>query len=177
MPRQSVSFSLASALLSAGRAFVLPKIPSKTLRKALNIRRLGDTRGYLNVPHYWAVFYHEGHTKPITPKRTNGFLVWFKNPKLDPRISSGFPIRKNQVRSLTKDEFRAARKKNQIIVTKRSPFDGRAVRGRNFFSNRGGMTGFSKKADRVVKKELPKLLRAEFARRGLTKLVIKTTVG
>lgn len=174
MAKRSVSISLTGALLTAGRAFVFPRIPSRTLRNALTTYQTGN-RGYMNVPHYWAIYYHEGHTRPIIP-RTASMLVWYKNPAQDPRLSGGYPVRRSQVRKLTSAEFKRDRAAGKLIVTKRSPYDGRPVRGRRFFANDGGMSGFVPVANRVVARTATRGIVAALKKRGLYNTTIVQTI-
>ena len=129
----------------------------------------------MNVPQYWAIYYHEGHTKPIIPRNAS-VLVWYKNPSQDPRLSGGYPIRRSQVRRLTKDEFQRDRAAGKLVVTKKSPFSGRPVRGRRFFANDGGMAGFAQVANRVVGDVVNKVVIAELKKRGLYNTTIVKTV-
>jgi len=98
---------LVRRLLRLAERRARPKIPSRTLRRAL--RRLvlpgatGGVEGVLFIPHYWAVFLHDGRrgfgSKP------GAFLVFFRDIRDDPRVAGGFPERASQIRRLTKREF------------------------------------------------------------------------
>jgi len=110
-----------------------------------------STKGYLYVDPYWALYYHDGRG-PIVGKN----MIWFKNPKLDPRLNAGrTPNRYRNKRSLTKDQFREARKQGHIIVRSRVA----GVRPTPFFSNTGGMTGFRAQAGEIVQREFRKLMK------------------
>lgn len=80
-------------------------VGSRTLREAMQlIVRENEGAADLFVPHYWAVYYHDGR---------NGFaagagkkLVFFANKNDDPRLRGGrYPVREAQVRRLTRDQF------------------------------------------------------------------------
>lgn len=117
------------AQLTVGRA-----IESRTLRAALERTRVEDTdsktvESILTVPHYWAVYYHDGRG-PIVAKRGK-FLVWFRSIDDDPRVASGHPVRATDIRKLrlSKTEFRRLHKAGKLIIAKRSG----SVTGRPFF--------------------------------------------
>lgn len=64
----------------------------------------------LFIPHYWAVYIHDGRG-PIPPDG-NRLLVYFANPKDDPRIQGGYPERVSQIRKLSRTEFHAGLAEN-----------------------------------------------------------------
>lgn len=69
---------------------------SKTLRASL---RVEVERGnyFVGVPHYWAVYYHDGRGRA----RPDGqWLIWYPNPNDDPRHQGNFPTKRSQIRSL-----------------------------------------------------------------------------
>lgn len=93
-------------------------IQSDTLRQALRLqqgRRGGQM--WLGVPHYWAVFYHDGR-RGFGPKRAQ-VLVWFKNPADDPRFSGGYPVRRSEIKRLTRSQFYNALRAGKLIVARR----------------------------------------------------------
>lgn len=115
-------------------------IQSDTLRQALRLqagRRGGQM--WLGVPHYWAVFYHDGR-RGFGPKRSQ-VLVWFKNPADDPRYSGGYPVRRSQIRRLNSAQFYRALRAGKLIVARRvgparaQPFFRTGLRA--FFSSGG----------------------------------------
>lgn len=79
-------------------------IGSRTLREA--VRLIVDAQAgtaELYIPHYWAVYYHDGRKGfgPITSSK----LVFFADPKDDPRLVGGHPERDFDIRTLTRDEY------------------------------------------------------------------------
>lgn len=91
---------------------VRKSIGSKTLRAA--IRLIVDEskeRADLFIPHYWAVYYHDGRGA-FGPDRARK-LVFFDDPKDDPRIKGGRPVRESDVQRLTKDQYREGLRRNQ----------------------------------------------------------------
>lgn len=86
-------------------------IGSRTLRDALRLivdAQVGTAELY--VPHYWAVYYHDGRKGfgPILASK----LVFFANPKDDPRLASGYPERDFDIRTLTRDEYERGLEEN-----------------------------------------------------------------
>lgn len=82
-------------------------IGSSTLREAVELvlePQLGDvTEARLFIPHYWAVYYHDGRSGfEASPGH---FLVYFADPEDDPRLDGGYPVRETDVRRLTREEF------------------------------------------------------------------------
>lgn len=81
------------------------RVPSATLRAALQlIISESAARARIFVPHYWAVYLHDGHTgiNPVNASK----LVFFDDPANDPRRRGGPPERYAQERRLTKEEYR-----------------------------------------------------------------------
>lgn len=103
---QFLQRSLSLLLEEAYRRY-LPRIPSRTLRNAMEIvleaDDLRDNEGALFIPHYWAEYLHDGRG-PVQPRQAK-FIVFFRRPQDDPRLSRGYPIRVSDVRRLTKSEF------------------------------------------------------------------------
>ena len=166
---QSISFSLMRALLQAGRAFVTPKIRSKTLRNSLRtVVDFSGNRGRLNIPYYWARYYHDGRG-PVYPVYKK-WLVWFKDPRKDPRLAQGYPMTRTQAMSrrlrMSPAVFSALRQSGDIIVVKRSG----PAKANPFFTE--GMRGFKTVADQVVRRQFKELLITEMKRRGIYRLKI-----
>ena len=89
---------------------------SRTLRAALRVIRTDD--GFvLNVPHYWAQFFHDG--RGVVNARPGHKLVFYKNPAEDPRLAGGYPVRLSDVRKLTRDEFYRDLRAGKLIVAER----------------------------------------------------------
>ena len=142
---------------------------SSQLRRGITRRSSVETpaqaRGRLNVPHYWAVYYHEGR-RVIRPVSAS-VLVWFRNPNNDPRLKGGkSPVYKSDVRRLTKAQFqfwsnenRKARRRGApvpMVVSKRSPIAGRpSFLGNPFFSDKpaGGLAGLDQRLVSISTRE------------------------
>lgn len=87
-------------------------IGSSTLRAAATLivdAQLGQAN--IVIPHYWAVYYHDGRSGFSAPD--GRFLVFFADPEDDPRIEGGYPITREDVRRLTREEFEAGLAENQ----------------------------------------------------------------
>lgn len=92
---------------------------SRTLAKSMELIEgavPGEAR--INVPHYWAVFYHDGRG-PIRAKPGH-YLVYFKRPEDDPRTDGGsnYPTRSAEVRRLSRNEFYRYLREGKIVVTR-----------------------------------------------------------
>ena len=88
-------------------ALVRKSIGSRTLRAAIRlIIDESEQRASLFVPHYWAIWYHDGRgsVSPVNARK----LVFFDNHHDDPRLRGGKrPERETQVKRLTKEQYRA----------------------------------------------------------------------
>lgn len=112
---------------------VKPLIPSRTLSDSMFVaddpRSSGRIRSQLLIPHYWALYVHDGRG-PFGPRNAR-YLCFFPDPKDDPRLRGGYPVRDTDIRHLTAREFwnaidenRARRKRGEppfMIVLKRMP--------------------------------------------------------
>lgn len=148
--------SLLRALTRTAARKAKPGIPSNTLRRA--VRRVvipGTGEGYLYIPHYWALYVHDGRGAPLVP-RGSRFFVWWRNPRQDPRLPAGkTPERASQIRRLTSQEFKDALKTlreakargedSPVIITRQV---NKGTPPSRFFSNQDGMAGFTAMANR-----------------------------
>jgi hypothetical protein len=86
-------------------------IGSETLRRAVElIVDVSNNLGRLYIPHYWAVYYHDGRgpVQPVSARK----LVFFNNPDDDPRLEGGYPVRVSDIRKLTKEEYDEGLRRN-----------------------------------------------------------------
>lgn len=98
---------------------------AKALRDDLRISVVaGQSEGLGEVftDYYWAVYYHDG--RGSIRARPGKFLVFFRDPDDDPRISGSsrdYPRRAvdNRRLKLSKAEFRSLLKSKRLIATKR----------------------------------------------------------
>lgn len=138
------------ALLDAAATIARPQVAkaSNTLADAMTREIESSAVGFLFIPHYWAVYVNDGRV-------TDSLLVWFKDPKDDPRLSGNeWAVRRNQVRRLTKLEWKAWRLKNRKAIA-----DGRIVivfsrrprLPKKFFDNNGGMSAFKSSPGPIAK--------------------------
>jgi len=187
--------------------FVKPKIRSNQLRMSLykKVDLEDPTKWALVVPQFWAAALHYGRGR-VTPKNAT-VLVWFRDPKNDPRLFNGnSPIRKSEVRKLTKAEFRKwsginrkiiqdyKRQNNKRILTSTEiqslnlPMIVAKVSGSTkfsktkvypFFSNNagGGMQGFSQYVSSEAKSAVPDHIRRSLQDAGLLDVEKTITVG
>lgn len=193
MPSKSFVPRFAEELSKRGFRKVLPAIRSNQLRRGLVRVLNADGSWALHIPHYWAVYLHDGRN-PVS--RKGGYLVWFRNPNDDPRLSGGrSPERLSQVRKLSKGNFQKWAAVNRriikayrqrtgkrvltssdyesmklpMIVAKLSPRSGYYVPGNPFFSNgpNGGMHGFRQEADGVADSMTSRYVMDRLKREGL----------
>ena len=146
-------------------------INSKTLKRFLElfIDEVGE--GVLNVPHFWAVHYHDGRG-PVRA-RPGHKLVWFRDPDEDPRLKGGRPIKKANVKRLTRAQFQralqlnlAARRRGQeppVIISTFSVGTDPEL----FFDNDHGMAGYSERAFKTIKKDFSKFVLDTLKEEGL----------
>lgn len=131
-------------------------------------------RGFLSVPHYWALYYHLGRKNlpPIRPKSAN-VLVWFKDPKKDPRLNNGqSPVYRSQIKqlNLSAAEFKRLRHAGELIIAKRSPRTGPAqFEGNPFFSDKpgGGLAGIENNLVSISERETHKAVESWLKSSGL----------
>jgi hypothetical protein len=134
-------------------------IPSKTLKQAVFFREDTPTSGGVYIPHYWAVYLHDGHGR-VYPKGGK-FLVWFRDSKDDPRLPSGYtPERYAQTQHLTRAAFERGLADNKrarelgmpepMIVRKSSG----PAPSTDFFSNEKGFKGFSRNVNDALNGEV-----------------------
>jgi len=87
-------------------------IGSSTLRAAASLIVDAQTgTATIFIPHYWAVYYHDGRAGFAAPG--GRVLVFFADPEDDPRLEAGYPIREADIRRLTRDEFYAGLAENE----------------------------------------------------------------
>lgn len=138
-PPQKFLRELVRQLANEAKAAIAPKIKSDVLRDALRVQ-VKKNVGALYIPHYWALYVHEGRG-PFGPKKAS-FLVWFSNQADDPRLQGGYPVRLSDVRRLTKEQFHYGLRENArrldlgisepyMIVT---PYFNRRTPGTFFFT-------------------------------------------
>lgn len=119
----------------------------------------------MHIPHYWAVYVHDGRR----PFSKQSYMVWWRNPKKDPRLRGGVtPKRANQLRRLTPDQWRdALDERKEWIENGGDPYDApviitkvikNATPARLFFANEsgGGMHRFVDQANRLGAPEFSK---------------------
>lgn len=151
---------LGLLLAEKARAHVRPRVPSRVLRRSLKIVPLRPSRnvygGAVEVPHYWAVYYHDGR-RAIKPRQKQFLVYWRRGKKqLDPRVKIGawYPRRITENVRLNKKQFYEAIKKGDVVVTKRAG----PAHGTHFFTV--GMRSFMPIADRIVRDEVNKWVEA-----------------
>lgn len=154
--RRRIADRIAQAGIRRARIAMKTGIPpgfgSATLSKALRIvnESVVDAEiRNLYVPHYWAVYLHDGRSRPIRP-RTAKFLVWYPDFRQDPRRpNGGYPERYAQVRRLTREEFIRDKAAGKLVF---SEVVTKPVPPSPFFGNgpAQGMAGFLDEVRTIV---------------------------
>lgn len=166
---------LALALGAEARETARPSIPSRTLADSMQlILREGGIDVY--IPYYWALYVHDGRGSFRMPP--GKFMVWFRDPKQDPRLSGGYPMRVSERQHLSAEEFHDLLEQNRaaelatygrprragepqvgpVIITNlirnKTP-------GKPFFANEGGggMAGFDEKASQIGEAQMRSFVR------------------
>lgn len=198
--------TLLRTFLLRGKVKALPVIPSEQLQAGLFSQELTDSRGIIRVPHYWARFIHDGRGPSPGAPGTGKILVWFRDPKDDPRYPGGvYPVRRSDIKRLTRGQFRKWSRINQqiinayrrstgkrsltaadyramnlpMIIAKNSPGNRGRVIGVPFFSNApgGGMFGFRKEMNIVGKRIVGVFVHQRLNEKGLLRMTIRKTIN
>jgi len=101
-------------------ALVRPLIGSSTLRAA--VRLIVDAQAgsaVLFIPHYWAVYYHDG--RDGFGASNASVLVFFADPDDDPRLEGGYLVRESEIRRLSREEFYAGLAENELRAAEGEP--------------------------------------------------------
>lgn len=130
-------------------------------------------RSHIRTDYYWATVYNDGR-KAVSPKNSK-YLLWFRNPRLDPRLSKGYPAtRLSEVGTLKIPslQMRNLIRAGQIIVRKRSPRSGN-VRGEHIMDMNSG-----RQAAGMAAKSLTEDIRAEILKRlgGIQKFSLRVSL-
>lgn len=138
---------------------------SQALADGMEERVFGEF-GELHIPHYWAVYVHDGYNG-FGP-RYKKFLVWFANPEDDPRLAGGPAVRYTDTKFLRdvwpREEWLAAideNRRRRLLGMPPFMFITKFKRGqppRRFFAE--GLTRFEEnEAPRIVAAEFDKFVR------------------
>lgn len=160
---------------------------SKQLRRSMFIKITEEakrvSRGVIRSPQYWSIYYHIGRANfPPIRASSASYLVWFKNPRDDPRLTNGqYPMYRSQIKSLSslisKAEFRRLKEEGKLIVSKTSPRSGGAsFPGNPFFSDTGGMVGFGADVGKIAQEEAYQYVESFLKKSGLKHKVIVRNV-
>ena len=159
----------ARLLCQVARRQTRQVLQSRTLRRALACRlektgpRVRTAR--LSVPHYWAVYYHDGR-RPIRPRRGK-FLVYFRNVEDDPRLggATASPERHAQTKrlSLSPKTFRRLQESGKLLVRTRVD----STTPRPFFRP---LRQFQSRAAPIVSKRFSRHVRSELRAAGILRI-------
>lgn len=153
------------------------KIPSRSIRQMMTFDKRSVQSGFLNVPFYWATYYHNGRG-PVRPQAKT-FLAYYRDPKDDPRYRQGYPIIPSQLKSLkdviSKEKFKEDRESGKLILTKGV---GATQKNYPFFSDSatGGMRGLDKHLGEKLLPETDKYIRDRLSAAGILNKTVKITI-
>jgi hypothetical protein len=169
---------------------------SRQLRRELFTQVELDTpasaSGFLRSPQYWAVYYQMGRrAMGIIRHKAAEYLVWFPNPKDDPRLVNGeSPMHRSEVKSLrdvwgTGPEFNArmadARKAGKVVISKTSPTAGGSIRfeGNPYMKDEpgGGLYGMDRDINEIAAKEAYLEMENRLKASGLKKKTVTANIG
>ena len=155
---------LARRLSAEAARIVRPRIPSRTLARALKQippeNRQGFVSAGLLIPHYWAVYVHDGRG-PSGPRRSKVLIFW-RNRRQDPRLrgrGGQTPERLSQVQRLTEAQYRRALEQRNAARRAGRPSPVIFVRSTGrvaaqpFFDNDDAMRPFLGVARRIAEEE------------------------
>lgn len=165
--QEAIVTRLANEALKVAR----PQIPSRTLRDAIVIMRPTRFRAFLEIPHYWALYIHDGR-RPFGPRPGRRYLVWFDRPENDPRLRNGYPVRYADWRPLEPEEFQNGLKVNarlraigappQMIVRRFQP---NPLKPTPFFTT--GMSAFEDRARASIRASFSTFILQHFGQEPL----------
>lgn len=143
------------------------RVESQTIKDNLAFEVQSSERAVVYVPHYWAIYYHDG--RGVVPRRAlppGRYLVWYKDPALDPRLAGGPPERAVDVRKLTKAEFQRDLLAGRLVVARRAG----PTAGNPFFTK--ALSGFDAIIARRVTAEFARYVRTLLPRQRKRKITI-----
>lgn len=92
----------------------IPKVQYGRLRQSIRFIATRD-RIIIYSYYYWAKFVNDGR-KTV---KGDPVLIYYKDPKKDPRISLDYPRKPGDIKKLSKEQYRKAQKNDDLIVIKK----------------------------------------------------------
>lgn len=117
MVSKSSRLEMMTALARIVSANIASEIPSRVygrLRQSIRYIVTSD-RVIVYSTYYWARWVNDG--RGAIEADPGKFLIFFEDPKDDPRIKAGYPRKPEQVKRLTRRQLRKAREEGQLIET------------------------------------------------------------
>jgi len=148
----------------------------RSMYTPITMEGTSKSTGHVSVPQYWAKFFHNGRSAFVAKAKA---LVWFKDPRKDPRQNPAYHTFKNTERPLdqliSKAEFKQLVADKELIIRRATgPVD--KSKENPFFSNTGGMAGLDKEVGDIAKRETYRYMEEELKRRGLKKKKITRVI-
>ncbi len=110
--REEIMREILTAVGEAELERVKKLIGSSTLRRAIFLAvyaSLNEAR--LIIPHYWAVYYHDGRGS-VTPQNATK-LIFFDEPlENDPRLQGAYDVRATDIQRLTREQYEEGLERN-----------------------------------------------------------------
>ena len=136
MTPEELATRVTDRLLSFAASVAHGAIRSKALKNALGAERESPFLVKLTIPHYWAIYVHDGRRALTPPFRTAKFLAWFRDPTKDPRLIDGEgPQRLSEVHYLrqvwSREQFKAALASGDLVLSRFAPA---TIPGERFFT-------------------------------------------
>jgi hypothetical protein len=105
LDREKIMREILTAIGEAELERVKKLIGSETLRRAIFLAVYATLdEAKLIVPHYWAVYYHDGRGS-VTPRAASK-LIFFDDPlENDPRLQGAYDVRASDIQRLTRDQY------------------------------------------------------------------------
>lgn len=118
--RINVRRTLVTRVEAILRRFTLPH--SRTLATTFTqaqSRRGTTDRIRVFSPFFWSEFVERGRRPQA--RRDGRYYAWFRNPlRDDPRLRQGYPVRRSDVRKLTKREFERGLENETLILARQT---------------------------------------------------------
>lgn len=106
----------------------LARLARDSIQSGISVRKFGRLRQSIRFivnrnrvivysTYFWIRFVNDGRG-PVRSRPGGPPLIFFKDPKKDPRIASDYPRRRTGVIRLTPEQFKDAKAAGDLIITK-----------------------------------------------------------
>ena len=121
---------------------------SQRIKEAMVVKALGFSIAAVEVPFYWAVYYHDG--RGSIRARPGHKIVYFKDPDDDPRINGAarnYPKRAAEIKKLSKRQFYKFLGEGKLVAVDKvgpagpHPFFTQGLKGLKTVTDKSGAPG------------------------------------